>query len=658
MKTSSKTNGLFFNIDSVIFAVSFLILMMLPVQILGQQKRFTLLHTSDEHSVLIPLPAVDYSSDMKNPSLGGFARLATLVNNIREQKNDEPVLLLSAGDFIGGTPYAWLILEGLTPELELMKEIGYDAVTIGNHEFDYGPDVLSKYLLTAGYPASHRQLPVITANLNIPQGHSLNEIEFIPHRIFELSNGLKVGIFGLLGQAAYSLAPLAEPVSVHDPVKIAQQQVDLLRQAGADVIICLSHSGVDEDHLFARNVNNIDIILGGHDHVLTDEPVLVSNTLILHSSYYLRNLGMLELEFDESTRKVRHINKENNTAFSIPVSSDVPEDTRISEMVAAYTGRLNEVVDHFTGGQVYNALGHIMESPFAVTMHAPLVETTVGNFVVDAMRLETEKVLGEKVDFAIQANGVIRGDIIPGSMEWSQGKVSFMDLVTISGLGSGPEGSAGYPMVSIYLTAEEVYNVFEIAGLLSVLMGDTYFLQVSGVKYNYDPGKAIWLRVPVVDLPVPAYQSLRELNIYQGEGVQHEDGYVELDRNSDRLYHLVADHYLTSFLPMIGDILPKLKIVLKNKNGEPVEVDETIVYYQDREFKVWESVARYALSFEKAESGLPLMPEVYREPQGRIIAEEGVPLYVWAYTGLAGFLLALGLGITWLVKWIKRKRRR
>lgn len=625
-------------------------------QVSGQNKRFTLLHTSDEHSVLTPLPSVDYSSAEPNPSVGGMARLAGLVKQIKEEKGDEPVLLLSAGDIVGGSPFSWLILEGYSPEIELMREIGYAATTIGNHEFDYGPEKLAEYFKRAGYPAAHEQLPVFAPNLNIPDGHVLNDVDFPSNRIFELENGLKVGVFGLLGTEAYSLAPLAEPVTIFDPAEIAQKQVDDLRIKGADVVILLSHSGIAEDRMLAEKVDNIDVILGGHDHYQTLVPEEKYNTIILHSSNYLKFLGMLELEYDVALGKVKLLNQENNTPFQIILDSNIKEDSIIASKIEGYTQKLNAFVTEFTDSAFTDVFDPIMHTDFAVIMHAPLVETTVGNFVTDAMRLETAKVTGERVDFAIQANGVIRGDILPGTMPWSEGKVSFMDLVTIAGLGSGPEMTAGYPIVSIYLTAEEVHSVFEIAGLLAVMMGDTYFLQVSGVRYSYDPGKAIWLKVPVADLPVPAYKSLKEVYLYEGDGIQTDDEYVLLDKNSDRLYHLVADHYLTSFLPMIGEILPRLKIVLKDKNGNPLDVDQTIVYEDGREFKVWEAVARHATSFAAGSSGLPEMPPVYEATQGRITQKSGIPLYVWSYSGLLVFIAGLGLGIRGLVKRFRRRR--
>ncbi|MFW5708303.1 MAG: bifunctional metallophosphatase/5'-nucleotidase, partial [Bacteroidota bacterium] len=639
------------------FIIFMVLYLFLPMELIGGQKRFTILHTSDEHSVLTPLPAVDYHPDLPNPTVGGFARLAGFVNAVRENKADEPVLLLSSGDFVGGSPYAWLILEGYSPEIELLREIGYDAVTIGNHEFDYGPGLLNEYFQRAGYPAAHNNLPVIISNLDIPEGHPLHQSGFLPNKIMELDNGLKIGLFGILGNLAYSVAPLAEPVKIFDPVTIAQQQVDQLRQEGADIIIALSHSGIEEDYILAEKVDNIDIILGGHDHYQTMEPVTIHNSIVMHSSYYLQYAGMLEVAFDETSRKVTLVNRENDTPYQVALDHSITEDPAVRSKVEEYTGKLNDFVTYFTDSLFTDVFTPVMYSEFPVVMEAPMVETTIGNFVVDAMRLEAEKVTGERVDLAIQANGVIRGDIIPGEMEWSGGNVSFMDLVTISGLGSGPDMKAGYPLVSIYLTAEEIYSVFEIASLLSQLMGDTYFLQISGMKYHYDPGKATWIKIPVADIPVPAYRAVKKVYVYEGEGVQQENGYVELDADSDRLYHLVADHYLTSFLPMIGEILPRLKLVLKDKEGNPLELDQTIIYQDGREFKVWEAVARYASTFARGNSGLPQMPDVYRNTQGRINAEEGIPLKVWSWTGIVLILAGLGLTISWVVKRVRRKRK-
>jgi 5'-nucleotidase / UDP-sugar diphosphatase len=140
-----------FKIRLLTSAIFFFILI---VPVGAQVIQFTLLSTSDEHSTLVPLPLAEYHQHEPNPARGGYARLSTLVSEIRKEKESGSVLLFSSGDILGGTPFAWLTLEGLSPEIELMKKIGYNGMTIGNHEFDYGPEILAQYFLRAGYPHS------------------------------------------------------------------------------------------------------------------------------------------------------------------------------------------------------------------------------------------------------------------------------------------------------------------------------------------------------------------------------------------------------------------------------------------------------------------------------------------------------------------------
>ncbi len=627
--------------------------------VFSETYRFTLLHTSDEHSVLSPLPAIDYLPDADDRSFGGFARLAGWVKEVEQRKGDEEVLLLSSGDYVGGSPFAWLILEGYAPEIEIMREIGYRAVTIGNHEFDYGPEVLARYFQRAGYPATARELPVLVSNLNIPDKHALNDAGLKDNMLIELKNGLKVGITGVLGEDAYALAPEAKPVEVYNPVENVQRQTDLLREQGAQIIILLSHSGLSEDKRIAEGTTGVDIILGGHDHIETENPMKVNESYIMHSSYYLRKAGMLEIEFNSTSGDVSFVNDENNQSFLVELDSSIKEDTLIRERVEEYTRKLNAFVAEFSDSTFRDVNAPVIHSEFALLKPEEFTETTVGNFLTDAMRMESEKVLGKNVDIAFQANGVIRGELNPGSLPASRHQISFLDLVTIAGLGTGPDLRPGYPLVSFYLTAAEIYNVFEIVSLLSQIMGDTYFLQVSGVKYTYDPGKAYWLKIPFTGIPVPAYRAVQDVYIYEGDGIQHEEGYVKPDRDSDRLYHLVSDHYLTSFLPMIGEMLPELTVVLKDENGNPRDVDQTIIYENGREFKVWESLARYAVSFAGKDEEMAVMPEEYRMTQNRVIKEEGVPLSVWGWSGVGAFLIGLGLFVRWItVKVRSRKQKR
>jgi 5'-nucleotidase / UDP-sugar diphosphatase len=630
-------------------------LLFAPMASLSQVRQFTILHTSDEHSVLFPLPLADYETGAADYTKGGYARLATLVERIRNE-TEEPVLLFSSGDIIGGTPFSWLILEGYSPEIEFLKMVGYDGMTLGNHEFDYGPDILAEYLLRAGYPQLGEQLPLIASNLSLPERHMLLEAGIRENHIYKLPNGISLGVFGLLGKSAYDVATSAEPAEITDPMDAALQQVTRLREAGADVIIAITHSGIDEDRKLALGVDGIDIILGGHDH-LRYEPDIVNNTYIIHSGNYLQYLGNYEFEWNSDNGRLSLVNDQIRSPYFIPLDHLIDEDPEILEMAFDYLEKLNEFVSAHTEGRFTDVREPLVFSSFPLKIPAPFTETAVGNFVTDAMRLMAGEVTGEKVDIAFQGNGVIRADIIPGAMEWSEGRISFFDLVTVSGLGSGADGKAGYPLVSIYLTGREVLNILEISALLSIFMGDNYFLQASGLRYNYDPGQALWLRIPFGGPPVPAYRAVARAELYTGEGIQDDISYAPIDGDDDRLYHVVTDYYLTSFLPMVGDILPRLRLVPKDRNGHPLEPEQAVIIRGQREYKIWEAVAEYAVSFEVDENiGMPVVPLYYSTFGDRIVLQQGMPLKYWSYFYIAVILAILLVLALLAARKVKQRR--
>ena len=272
--------GLFYILITILVVASFLGIPGNLKSYAGETEElyFCILHTNDMHSELIPhSPAVDYRPEEESPAIGGFARLATAVNEIRENKikEGEPVLLFDAGDFLGGAAFAWLALNGYAAELTLMQRMGYDAVAIGNHEYDYGADVLAQYLLQAGYPEAHQKTLVLASNTEAPPEHPLAASSLYRKTgMFELENGLKVGVFGLIGKDAIQLLGETGNVQFLDQHEAARQAVDELERQGADVIVAISHSGVEEDRELAREVPGIDVIVGGHCHTALDKPVL------------------------------------------------------------------------------------------------------------------------------------------------------------------------------------------------------------------------------------------------------------------------------------------------------------------------------------------------------------------------------------------------
>ncbi|MFZ1704278.1 MAG: metallophosphoesterase [Saprospiraceae bacterium] len=229
--------------------------------------QLTILHTNDVHSRVEPFP-MDGS---RNQGLGGAAKRATLIKKIRkEQKN---VLLLDAGDIFQGTPY--FNFYGGEIEMKLMSSMGYDASTLGNHDFDNGLEGLVKQL-------PHATFPLLNANYNMKD--SLLNGQTQEFKIFHKS-GIKIGVFGI-GIELEGLVPKAmyQDIEYQDPVQHAQRVATHLKEEEkCDYIICLSHLGYKydgskiSDTSLAGATKNIDLIIGGHTHTFLNEPTKTTN---------------------------------------------------------------------------------------------------------------------------------------------------------------------------------------------------------------------------------------------------------------------------------------------------------------------------------------------------------------------------------------------
>ena len=617
----------------------------------SEELYFCILHTNDIHSELIPhSPAVNYSSQGKNPTVGGVARLATAVNEIRESKmkEGEPVLLFDAGDFLGGAPFAWLALDGYAAELTIMQQMGYNAVAIGNHEYDYGPDVLVQYLLQAGYPEAHQKTLVLASNTKAPPDDPLAaQGLYRKTGMFVLENGLKVGVFSIIGKNAVELIGDAGDVQFLDQYETARQMVDELKKQGANVIVDISHSGVDEDRKMAREVPGIDVIVGGHSHTALYKPVLEGDTIIVQAGCWGEYLGQLELAYNPDTGKVRVRNEENGHPFLIPIDSSFACNPEINALVQEYTLILNAHIAEMTGGKTDNIMHTVARSDFILSNQPPLSETPLGDFVADAMRMVVQNITGERVDIAGEASGCIRTSISPDSA----GNISFYEIGEATSVGHGYDGDPGCPVVSLYLTGEEVCRLLEMNILVQKFMGGPSFLQFSGLRYSYNPRNAVLFTVPFANVPIPTTRAVTNVELYTGDGIQpvSGEGYVPLKREDQKLYHVVTDAYILHFLPMAKNILPELEIVPKNADGEPVppgKFDELIVHQADgSELKVWEAVAIYAAAQPPGADGIPQIPDYYDGVDGRINKTWTFPWIGW----LLLILAAIAAGIVFLV---------
>lgn len=230
-------------------------------------KELIVFHTNDMHSRVEPFP-----EDFQDTLLAGKAGLVRRATFIRQQRREHPDLLLfDSGDFSQGTPY-YNMFKGEV-EVKLMSEMGYDAGTIGNHEFDFGLDNMARLFKMAGYP-------IVCANYDVT-GTVLEGL-VKEYTVIERS-GVRIGVFGLG-------APLEGLVAAHcygnvkyeDPVSEAQRVADILKnEEKCDVVICLSHLGWTEDQYsdveLIENTRNIDVVLGGHSHSYFTEPQFYRN---------------------------------------------------------------------------------------------------------------------------------------------------------------------------------------------------------------------------------------------------------------------------------------------------------------------------------------------------------------------------------------------
>lgn len=231
-------------------------------------KRITILHTNDTHSNIDPFPA----NHTKFPNKGGVSKRFEMIQKIRNE--EENVLLLDAGDIFQGTPY-FNIFGGVL-EMKVMSAMGYDAATMGNHDFDAGLDGF----LSA---KAHANFPFLCANYDFSD--TILKDQTTKSVILERGD-LKIGIFGI-GVELNGLVPNDKfgATKYLDPIECANKEAELLKKQGCDLIICLSHLGYSyesekiSDLRLARSTKNIHLIIGGHTHTFLERPTEEKNAI-------------------------------------------------------------------------------------------------------------------------------------------------------------------------------------------------------------------------------------------------------------------------------------------------------------------------------------------------------------------------------------------
>lgn len=630
------------------FVTTLILTLFLSSSVAAEDQTLTIIHTNDLHSHLLGFSTnADYTplTTGDDDTIGGWARIATVINEIKEAR-DNPVLVLDAGDFLMGSAFH-LISREEAVELALMHEMGVEVTTIGNHEFDLKPVGLARII---GAAAENAMPKIVASNLQFdvsdPGDDQLAELMkaglINPYTVIE-KGGVKIGIFGLMGHRAVEASPFASPVTFADPLETARSMVAKLRNdEGVDVVICLSHSGLDEDPeksedlILAREVNGIDVVVSSHTDTILSEPIVENETLIVHALGYGKRVGVLDLAVSSSGVSLSEYEY-------IEINDTIAGDPRMDGLVGEAVDLVNQQALQ-PYGLTFDQV--IAETSFNLTLN--IGEANLGNLVTDAYLWAANEAEYDPSDpasrgvIALLSNGVIRDNILSGKT----GQQAVSDLFRVAPLGIGVDGSLAYPLVSIYMTGAEIKKSFEIMTSLPNLKGDEYYIQVAGAKVTYNPNRMIFDRVT-------------EIKIDDGSGQ-----YIPLDtsKGNPQTYKVVSDIYNATFLKVIGDYtMGILNIVPKDMNGNPIDdlaltrLDADPDQEGIQEVKNWTSLIGYVQTFEDTNgNGTPDFPDRYAALEGRQVVDASLnPVKLLAggnyLTWLAAGLIVVALLLVFLI---------
>ncbi len=624
-------------------------------------ERLTIVHTNDLHSYLLGFsPNIDYTSNKTgdDSTIGGWARISTIIKSIKKNR-DNPVLVLDAGDFLMGALFHTISREHAL-ELRLLKEMGYDAVAVGNHEFDIMPSGLARVLNSA---IRNGRLPMVLLSNAVfssesPKDDTLEKVfndgHASTHTILT-RGGIRIGVFALLGKSAAEYSPFAKPVRFENIVETSKKMVRFLRdEKKADMVICLSHSGLSdgpklpsEDETLARKVSGIDIIVSGHSHTPVPEPIRVGNTIIVQAWEYGKRVGVLDFVFEDKRVVMKNYQY-------VTVDDSIPADPVIQAVIDRHIPIINREVLSPHGLRFYQI---IAETKFDIGYSEEPRELTMGNLIADSLLWYANKYAYDssspetRVDVAIESTGLIRDSLLKGVT----GKLAVCDIFNTFPLGIGFAGddTMGYPIVTLHVTASEIKKALEVLTSIAPLKGNSYFLQVSGLKFTYNPNRMIFDRVT---------------GIWLGD---RNRGYEPLDYSGSnrKLYRVAANIYNATFLKIIGGFtFNMLNIIPRDAAGNPIEDLTGSIVYMDTEkkkpLKEWVGLIEYMKTFPDTDgNGIPDVPEHYRTIEGRIVMEASWnPVSLlrragWLTWSFLTVMILFFAGIIFLTRLIIRKVR-
>lgn len=572
-----------------------------------QAQKFTILHTNDMHSRLIGYaPSGEYTPETlhDDETVGGFARIAGYFKQVEGELGEKP-FILDGGDFLMGTLFHTLEpKEGF--QLRLMNFMGYDVVAIGNHEFDLGIQKLGEIIVRADLGGNIPDL--VLSNIQFhPEESEDNLLEelfqkgTIKPAVVKEYKGLKIGLFGIMGDEAAQVAPYVKPAQFTNRIEKAREMAKWLKEdQKVDIVICLSHSGVikdkkdrwaGEDLDLASEVPDIDLIISGHSHTHLFEPIMVNGTPIVQAGSEGRFVGRLDLEWKDGQLLVLH--------DELKVMDDqIQGDMAVQRQILEYQ---NMVVSTVFAQLNLDAEKPICETGFDLKLSEfdNLETSNLGPLVSNAIHWYASS--ARKSDLTLAVAGLIRDNIISGK----SGQQSANDLFRIVPLGSGVyDDSPGYSLAQVFVTAKEIKSILE-AMRIAPKISTSNFPYWTGVRYKYNPNRLLMDQVYDIELG------------------SDQEGWIPLDMSAknDQLYAITTNNYVLEFFGMISEVtFGILKVVPKDAAGNPVSDLNTLVVdgHPDQpglqEIKEWEAIMKFAAQFSDTNgNGIPDIPDYYRE---------------------------------------------
>ena len=454
----------------------------------------TILHTNDFHARFEPISAYDGPCSAEDNTagecFGGTARLVNAIKDAKERAGNKPLLLVDGGDQFQGTLFYTQYKGAMSAEM--MNMLGYDAMTVGNHEFDDGPQVLRDFADTI-------QFPILMSNADISQEPILGDA-IQKSTVIEVG-GERIGLIGLTPQDTDELASPGKNITFTDPSEAVQAEVDRMTEEGINKIVVLSHSGYRIDQTVAENTTGVDVIVGGHTNTLLgtmegaegEYPTMVGDTAIVQAYAYGKYLGELNVTFDDEGKVISAAGEP--VLIDASVAEDETTVARIAEMAKPLEEIRNKVV------------AETSEEIVGTREECRARECAMGNLIADAM---LDRVADQGVQVAIQNGGGIRASI-------DAGEVTMGEVLTVLPFQN--------TLSTFEVSGETLMEALE-NGVSQIEEGAGRFPQVAGMTFAFDASKPAGERISDVTVggePLdPAATYLAVSNNYVRNG---GDGY-------------------------------------------------------------------------------------------------------------------------------------